>query len=249
MTVPVTPTALVTLLEQHFASQLQEIVCALSEVTMTLDKSDLLTVASTLRDAENLKFSMLVDVTAVDYSQYGLAEWQTEESSGSGYCRGVTKTMPVEKTSNTMPSRFAVIYHLLSLQYNQRLRIKVFLDDNDLQLASVIAIWPVANWFEREVFDLFGILFSGHPDLRRILTDYGFIGHPFRKDFPLSGHVEMRYDAASERVIYEAVDIEPRVLVPKVIRSENDYGRASKRVVKEDAAKSLHVESDGASHD
>ena len=199
---------------------------ALNELTLTISSADLLSKATQLRDDPDLSFAMLIDVTAIDYLEYGIAEWQTDEKTGSGYCRGVTADSHLQKLSNTQPSRFAVVYHLMSLEHNWRLRLKVFLDDNDLRIKSVIDIWPVANWFEREVFDLFGILFEGHPDLRRILTDYGFVGHPFRKDFPLSGHVEMRYDAASQRVIYEPVDIEPRVLVPKVIRSENDYGRA-----------------------
>ena len=119
--------------------------------------------------------------------------------------------------------RFAVVYHLLSIKHNQRLRVKAFVNNADNVAPSVCELWKVANWFEREAYDLFGILFEGHPDLRRLLTDYGFIGHPFRKDFPVSGHVEMRYDATLQKVVYEPVDIEPRVLVPKVVRHDSRY--------------------------
>jgi NADH-quinone oxidoreductase subunit C len=160
-----------------------------------------------------------MDVTVVDYLTYGKAEWETHSATSTGFDRAVSSnpSSPSEK------ERFSVVYHLLSLTNNQRLRIKVNLREADLVIPTVVNIWPSANWFEREAYDLFGVFFTDHPDLRRILTDYGFVGHPFRKDFPLSGHVEVRYDAAQGRVIYEPVDIEPRVLVPKVIREDNQY--------------------------
>ena len=165
---------------------------------------------------------MLVDVCGVDYLHYGLADWQTESTTFTGFGRGVTEK-PLHE-ADARKNRFAVVYHLLSLSQNHRIRLRVNLhDDAELMLDSVISVWPAANWFEREAFDLFGILFRGHPDLRRLLTDYGFVGHPFRKDFPLIGKVEARYDSTSKRVVYEPVSIEPRVLEPKVIRHDHRY--------------------------
>ena len=175
-------------------------------------------------------FEILIDVCGVDYANYGRDEWATEESTCirlQSWCRGgngralaaVTEDLVVEKPRQS--KRFAAVYHLLSISNNRRLRLKVFAPDDDLPvIPSVIAVWNSANWYEREAFDLFGILFDGHPDLRRILTDYGFVGHPFRKDFPLSGNVEVIYDAEKKRVVYQPVSIEPRVLVPKVIRPD-----------------------------
>lgn len=173
------------------------------------------------RDNSELAFKQLTDIAGIDYLHYGVSEWTTTEATSTGFGRGahaVNSKMPSEQ-------RFAVVYHLISLKYNIRLRLRVFAEGDPPKVPSVTSIWAAANWFEREAFDLFGILFEGHTDLRRILTDYGFIGHPFRKDFPLSGTVEMRYDAKQERVIYEPVSIEPRVLVPKTIRADNRYSR------------------------
>ena len=157
----------------------------------------------------------------VDYLHYGEYDWETETATDKGFSRAVesqeSRAFILDKP------RFAVVYHLLSISKNHRLRLKVFLDEAHLTVPSAHDVWKGANWFEREAYDLFGVLFENHPDLRRILTDYGFIGHPFRKDFPISGHVEMRYDATLQRVIYEPVDIQPRVLVPKVIRNDNRY--------------------------
>ncbi len=172
---------------------------------------------------------MCMDVCGVDYLEHGCAEWKTEHATVSGFSRGVARGM--ECVDQAAPSRrFAVVYHLLSIALNQRLRLKVFCAD-DLQpmVDSVTSVWASADWFEREAFDLFGILFKGHPDLRRLLTDYGFIGHPFRKDFPLIGNVEVRYDPEKARVVYQPVSIEPRVLVPKVIRHDNRYDPALQR--------------------
>lgn len=191
------------------------------ELTLVLSKNALLEVATQLRDTPEFCFEQLIDVCGVDYLTYGIDEWVTDKATGSGFERAVNKQgLTVEPFSGP---RFAVVYHLLSVKMNQRLRLKVFLDEVDLRLPSIMPVWPAANWFEREAFDLFGFLFEGHPDLRRILTDYGFIGHPFRKDFPVSGHVEMRYDKATERVIYQPVSIPERVLVPKVIREDSRY--------------------------
>ena len=168
------------------------------EITITVSAADSLAVAKQLRDDKTLGFEQLIDLCGVDYSSYRDAPWE-----------GL---------------RFCVVSHLLSLTHNWRLRLKVFCADDDVpQIASVTDVWSAANWYEREAFDLFGIIFDGHVDLRRILTDYGFIGHPFRKDFPVSGTVEMRYDPEQRRVIYQPVTIEPREIVPRVIREEN-YG-------------------------
>jgi NADH-quinone oxidoreductase subunit C len=174
-----------------------------------------------LKNNTNFKFDTLIDVCAVDYLTFGESDWQTDFSSGSGYSRGVEANIE-QDVAHSKP-RFAVVYHLLSTKLNHRCRIKVYLDNSVLAIPTATTLWDGANWFEREAYDLYGILFEGHQDLRRILTDYGFIGHPFRKDFPLSGRVEMRYDATLERVVYEPVEIEPRVLVPKVIREDNRF--------------------------
>ncbi len=167
---------------------------ALGETTIVIRASELPAVMVQLRDAEALRFAQLIDLCGVDYSEY--RDWEGR--------------------------RFAVVYHLLSHVHNRRLRVRVFAEDDDFPVVdSVAGIWPDANWFEREAFDFFGIIFTGHPDLRRILTDYGFVGNPFRKDFPLSGHVEMRYDPEQQRVVYQPVSIEPRVVTPRIIREEN----------------------------
>ena len=186
-------TALAESLESTLAGKVVEIVDAFGELTLVVGAADLLFVASELRDGPALKFEQLIDLCGLDYRDYG-----------NGRHRGL---------------RFAVVYHLLSVSSNHRLRLKVFAADDEFPVVdSVVGIWPSANWFEREAFDLFGIMFPGHPDLRRILTDYGFIGHPFRKDFPLSGFVEVRYDPDQKRVIYQPVSIEPRETVPRVVR-------------------------------
>ena len=179
-----------------------------------------------LRDHKDFKFEMLIDITGVDYSTYGESEWMTEDATDSGFSRGVNQQKIEEpnKVSYKPSKRFALVYQLLSIKLKSRISIKTFCDD-DIQpmIDSVIDIWSSANWYEREAFDLFGIIFSGHPDLRRLLTDYGFIGHPFRKDFPLTGNVEMRYDPQLGRVVYEPVTIEPRTLVPRTIRNDSRY--------------------------
>ncbi len=168
------------------------------QLTLDIRRERIVEICRTLRDEPSFAFEQIMDVCGVDYLDYG-------RESPAGPRKG---------------PRFAAVYHLLSLRHNRRLCLRAYLDDESPMIASVTGIWNSANWYEREAFDLFGIVFEGHPDLRRILTDYGFIGHPFRKDFPLIGHVEMRYDAEKQRVIYEPVSIEPRVLVPRVIREE-----------------------------
>lgn len=197
------------------------VILANDEITLECEVNYIKTVLYQLRDHKSFQFSELMDLCAVDYLLYGEYDWETESATEHGFSRGVER-QDARAYALSKP-RFAVVYHLLSISKNQRVRVKVFIEESHLVVPSVHDIWKSANWFEREAYDLYGILFDGHPDLRRILTDYGFIGHPFRKDFPLSGHVEMRYDARVQQVIYEPVDIEPRILVPKVIRNDNRY--------------------------
>ena len=206
-------------LEQCFSADLLDCELLNGEITLHVAAESILSVCEQLRD--RFGFELLIDVCGVDYSQYGGTGWETKGASENGFSRavdGAGNMQPVEEGF-----RFAVVYHLLSIQHNQRLRLKVRLDADQPIVDSVTSIWNGANWFEREAFDLFGILFNGHADLRRILTDYGFIGHPFRKDFPLIGNVEMRYDPEKKRVVYEPVSIEERILVPRVIRDDNRY--------------------------
>jgi len=190
-------------------------------VTVELSAKNLLEVCKILRDESPFCFDELMDISGVDYLDYGLSEWRTEETTASGFSRATNSTEK-ERVIPWDKPRYGVVYHFLSVANNHRVRLKVYLKGEPL-LPSLIDLFASANWYEREAFDLFGIVFDGHPDLRRLLTDYGFIGHPFRKDFPLSGEVEMRYDAAQQRCIYEPVSITPRVLVPKVIRQDNRY--------------------------
>lgn len=199
---------------------LPQVQCAYDEVTMESTTHSIRNVLFQLRDEKSFLFDQLIDLCVVDYLKYGQSDWETELATEQGFSRGVE---PQEVSNIADKARFAVVYHLLSTQYNHRLRVKVFLPNSSRLIPSVHDIWKGANWFEREAYDLYGVLFADHPDLRRILTDYGFIGHPFRKDFPLSGQVEMRYDATLEKVIYEPVAIEPRILVPKVIRTDHRY--------------------------
>ena len=194
---------------------------AFGELTIICAAEHILDLLAVLKNYQGLKFDTLIDLCAVDYLLFGKSEWETNFVDGSSYSRGVEASS--QQLHPDFPSRFAVVYHLLSTSVNQRCRVKVFLDETRPVIASATSLWNAANWFEREAYDLYGILFHGHDDLRRLLTDYGFIGHPFRKDFPLSGHVEMRYDATLQRVVYEPVEIEPRVLVPKVVREDNRY--------------------------
>ncbi len=219
-------------LSAAFANKLASVDVEFNEVSIEVAPGDLIEVATELRDNPDFDFQQLIDLCGVDYSQFGRDEWQTEDASRAGYGRGVDAASSAERLqfgdeldSLTVPGRrFAAVYHLLSYALNHRLRIRVFASNDDFPVIPTITeIWSSADWYEREAFDLMGILFSGHPDLRRILTDYGFVGHPFRKDFPLIGNVEMRYDPEKRRVVYEPVSIEPRVLVPRVIRDDHRY--------------------------
>lgn len=199
---------------------------ALSEVIIEVSPSNLIEVCTALRNEPGFSFEQLVDLCGVDYLQYGLAEWTDDTSGATGFSRA-TESVTAGRlnfgdaclSAESDKSRYAVVYHLLSYKYNLRLRIRCYAEDENVPVVpSVSDLWSSADWNEREAFDLFGILFDGHNDLRRLLTDYGFVGHPFRKDFPLVGNVEMRYDPELRRVVYEPVSIEPRVLVPRVIR-------------------------------
>jgi len=192
---------LATTIQNVLGARVKSVEVALNEVTLVVAAQDYFTAALMLRDEPALAFEQLIDLCGVDYQEYGDGSWT-----------GL---------------RFAVVSHLLSLQHNQRLRLRVFApDDSYPVVASLVPVWSSANWFEREAFDLFGILFDGHEDLRRILTDYGFIGHPFRKDFPISGTVEMRYDPELKRVVYQPVTIEPREVIPRIVREESYGGPA-----------------------
>jgi NADH-quinone oxidoreductase subunit C len=200
------------------------------EVTIEVAPDQWIDVARTLRDDADLRFEQLTDLCGVDLLSYGEDEWETEDATREGFSRGVEGSAGPgrfdweERPEVEMDRRFAVVVQLLSLHANVRLRMRCYPADSSFPiLPSLAEVWASANWFEREAFDLFGIIFEGHPDLRRILTDYGFVGHPFRKDFPLVGNVEMRYDPERERVVYEPVSIEPRVGVPKVVRGDSRY--------------------------
>ena len=228
MTVPATDkmAALATRIEARAPDLLQRVTSLPDELCYEVQPANIKAVCLTLRDDPDLRFEQLIDLAGIDYLDYGMTEWKTISATASGFSRGVNRGGPRKPHDG---ARFAVAYHLLSVTHNHRLRLRARCEDaEDPIIDSVVDVWPAANWFEREAFDLFGILFTGHPDLRRILTDYGFIGHPFRKDFPLIGNVEVRYDAEKQRVIYEPVTIEPRTLVPKVIRDDNRYDPALK---------------------
>ncbi len=195
---PQTPEALSLSIENALGDALAQSFVRLGELTLIVKAQHYASAMRTLRDHPDCRFEELIDLCGMDYSGYGDGAWEG--------------------------NRFAVVAHLLSVSLNQRVRVRVFCPDDDLPVvASVADVWPAANWYEREAFDLYGIVFEGHPDLRRILTDYGFIGHPFRKDFPLSGNVEMRYDPTQQRVIYQPVSIEPREITPRIVRDES-YG-------------------------
>lgn len=194
-------------LRNRFSNMIDDCFVSVGEVNLVVKKANLIEVCTALRDEPDYAFEEMIDLCGVDYSEYAGGDWDGE--------------------------RFAVAYQLLSVKNNHRLRVRVFADGEPPQVASVIDVWNGANWFEREAFDLFGIIFDGHPDLRRILTDYGFVGHPFRKDFPLSGNVEMRYDEDKKRVVYQPVSIETRVNTPRIIRDDHRYAG---RMTEEDSS-------------
>jgi NADH-quinone oxidoreductase subunit C len=210
-----------TQLRDYFDNKLIASTFHQNEITLEIEPQYLVDMLTSLKQEDDFCFEELIDLCGIDYLQFGKADWETEQTTSTGFSRGVTKD--VYDDGLNKPTRFAVVYHLLSLKHNRRLRVRAFIKNDPPRIDSVIDIWASANWFEREAFDLYGILFEGHPDLRRILTDYGFIGHPFRKDFPLEGNVEVRYDPDKKRVVYQPVTIKNRVLVPKVIRHDNRF--------------------------
>ena len=217
-------------ISEEFGDKLKLLKDASIELGYSVMADDLIECCRILHDNDAFGFDMLMDVSGVDYLSYGRNEWETLSATSTGFSRGISKTDGsfagdvIAETEYKPINRFAVVYHLLSVTNNYRLRLKVFCESDERPVVdSVTGVWASADWYEREVFDLYGIIFRGHPDLRRILTDYGFIGHPFRKDFPLIGNVEMRYDSEKGRVVYQPVTIEPRTLVPKTIRDDNRY--------------------------
>lgn len=218
-------------LRARFDGKLISLVDAQGELTIEVRPEHWVEMARILRDDAEFRFTSCMDLCGVDYLSFGEVEWDTSDISSEGFSRGVEGEGAgrFDWASRPHPGkqerRFAVVVHLLSIHFNRRLRVRTFCADDALpMIGSLCDVWPGVNWFEREAFDLFGIVFEGHADLRRILTDYGFIGHPFRKDFPISGHVEMRYDAEQRRVIYQPVTIEPREITPRIIREENYAG-------------------------
>ena len=213
----------------RFAEKMKALPALPGEVAYEVSGADMLAVCRELRDDKQFGFEQLIDLAGVDFLDYGRDEWRTESSTSKGFSRGVNRIK--ENMTEPVPARFAVTYQLLSVTNNWRMRLRCHTSEGEPPVIdSVVDVWASANWFEREAFDLYGILFNGHPDLRRILTDYGFIGHPFRKDFPLIGNVEVKYDPARARVVYQPVSIEPRTLVPRVIRDDNRYDEALKDV-------------------
>lgn len=221
--------ALKSTVETVLGSRLVEATLAYGELTLEITPAEIIAAITLLQKTPELQFEQLIDLTAVDYAHYGLSEWATDSTTEQGFSRGVSTVEGLPPNPHWQKPRFAVVYHLLSVTHNHRIRVKTYVSDDNPKVPSITSLFASSNWYEREAFDLFGIWFEGHPDLRRILTDYGFIGHPFRKDFPLIGKVEVRYDAKLDRVIYEPVSIEPRVLVPKVIREDNRYADIVKK--------------------
>jgi NADH-quinone oxidoreductase subunit C len=230
-----TTTSFTERLRARLQDRLVSVHEALGETTVEVAPDDFVDAARLLRDDPELSFEQLIDLCGVDFLGYGTDEWETVDVSDEGFSRGIEGNAGPGRFNwedrprgNGPERRFAVVVHLLSVRTNKRLRLRCFAADNSLPVVpSLVDVYPVANWFERECFDLFGIVFEGHPDLRRILTDYGFVGHPFRKDFPLTGNVEVRYDAERQRVVYEPVSIEPRVGVPRVVREDSRWQQAA----------------------
>jgi len=215
-------------ISERFGDKLVRVENRVGELTYEVSPENLIEVCRALRDEAPFKFEQLTDLCGVDYLAYGKSQWATDKSTSLGFSRGVERNpdhaFAKADDAEGIEKRLAVVYHLLSLSKNRRLRLRCWCPPQDPPvIESVVPVWSGANWFEREAFDLFGVLFNGHPDLRRLLTDYGFVGHPFRKDFPLIGNVEVRYDPEKRRVIYQPVSIEPRTTVPKVIRDDHQH--------------------------
>jgi NADH-quinone oxidoreductase subunit C len=225
-----TPKAVTELFSERFGNRVKAIGMQSGIVTIEVALDHWLEVCRQLRDDAEFAYELLTDLCGVDHLGYGESEWETDDATAEGFSRGVEGMGPgrfnwaQRPAARRIERRFAVVVHLLSFRHNHRLRLRCFTADEGMPIVpSLVEIWNSANWYEREAFDLFGIVFEGHPDLRRILTDYGFTGHPFRKDFPLIGNVAVRYDTEKQRVVYEPVEIESRVLVPKVLRDDSRY--------------------------
>ena len=227
-------------LKSHFGDLVTGFTTQHGELSCEVSPDHWQEVCQQLRDKDKFSFEQLSDLCGIDYLTFGESEWQTDGVSSSGFSRGISNKGPgrfswEERKTELMERRFAVVIHLLSIKHNVRIRLKCFAPDTGmLTVPSLVKIWSVADWFEREAFDLYGIIFVGHPDLRRILTDYGFVGHPFRKDFPLVGNVEVIYDEEKGRVVYQPVTIEPRVTVPKTIRKDARYAE-NQQTIEEDS--------------
>jgi len=226
----VTPKAISEMFRDRFGDRVAVGETFSGIVTLEVDTDAWLEVCRALRDEEDFSYEQLTDLCGLDYLSYGQSEWDTTDASTDGFGRAVEGMGPGRfdwagrPEASDVKQRFGVVIHLLSFKHNRRLRIRCHAPDEGMPIVpSLVEIWSSANWYEREAFDLFGIIFEGHPDLRRIMTDYGFTGHPFRKDFPLIGNVEVRYDSQKKRVIYEPVQIEPRVGVPRVLRDDSRY--------------------------
>jgi NADH-quinone oxidoreductase subunit C len=220
--------SLATELATRFGAGFVRVPSSCGELTFELPARDLVATCLALRGEPQWGYEQLVDLSGVDYLDFGRAEWSTQSATSGGFSRGVSRAAAPAADADG-ERRFAVVYHLLSVAHNRRLRLRCWCEPGEPPMVdSVVEVWKAADWYEREAFDLFGIVFRGHPDLRRILTDYGFVGHPFRKDFPLIGNVEVRYDETRGRVVYVPVEIEPRTLVPRVIRDDNRYEAALK---------------------
>jgi NADH-quinone oxidoreductase subunit C len=240
---PMGTPALAAALKERLGEKIDLSGDPLNVMTLQVPLESWLETARILRDDETLAFEQLTDLCGVDYLGFGIDEWETEDATREGFSRGIDSLGPGRfrwqelPESQTIEQRFAVVVHLISFRHNWRLRVRTFASDEGFPVVpSLVEIWNSANWYEREAFDLFGIVFEGHPDLRRILTDYGFTGHPFRKDFPLIGNVTVRFDEEKRRVVYEPVEIEPRVLVPRVIREDSRYKADDIDQAAEDAA-------------
>ncbi len=220
---------LINLVNKYLADEVIDLTEDCQELTLVINSADILSVADILKNSP-FNFNMLMDICGVDYLHYGLSDWETDSATSIGFARGIERLSKKNLKLIQKDKRYGCIYHLQSLKYNTRIRIKTFLPEQQPVIDSVTEIWNAANWYEREAFDLYGILFNNHPDLRRILTDYGFVHHPFRKDFPLSGYLEMRYDGATSKVIYEPVDIDEREIIPKIFRDDTRYINTSEEV-------------------
>ncbi|NQY43260.1 MAG: NADH-quinone oxidoreductase subunit C [Legionellales bacterium] len=213
---------IISLIKKYLSDEVERLIDDYNEVTIIVNSSDLLRVADVLKKSP-FDFNMLMDLCGVDYLHYGLSDWETTDATARGFARGIERGSKKNMDKFYRDKRYGCVYHLQSLKHNTRIRMKVYLPEGSPVVDSVVEIWRAADWYEREAYDLYGIVFDNHPNLSRILTDYGFKEHPFRKDFPLSGYLEMRYDGKTQKVIYEPVDIDEREMLPKIFRNDVRY--------------------------